>query len=150
MTETSLIDGIILVPLKGRSADAEVMKQAALAARRNKALVYAVHVIVVKQHLPLESEMPKEVTHGEKVLADAEKIAHEYGVRIETGMLQARSPGVAIVEESAERQVDLIMMAVNYRSRFGEFNMGKTVPYVLKNAQCPVWIYREMLQNVEE
>jgi nucleotide-binding universal stress UspA family protein len=81
------------------------------------------------------------------VLADAERIAHEYGVRIETGILQARSAGVAVVEEAAERQANLIMMAVNYRVRLGEFSMGKTVPYVLKNAECPVWIYRADLNT---
>jgi nucleotide-binding universal stress UspA family protein len=102
---------------------------------------------VVKQQLALESELPNEVSLGEKVLADAERIAHEYGVRIETGILQARSAGVAVVEEAAERQANLIMMAVNYRVRLGEFSMGKTVPYVLKNAECPVWIYRADLNT---
>jgi nucleotide-binding universal stress UspA family protein len=150
MGEKHLIDGIILVPLGGQTSDAEVLKHAALAAKRNKALLYAIHVIVVKQQLPLESEMPTEVATGEQVLAQAEKIAHEYGVRIETTMLQARSAGVAIVEEATERQVNLIMMPVRYRSRLGEFNMGKTVPYVLKNAPCPVWVYREELSKVSD
>lgn len=150
MGEKHLIDGIILVPVGGQTSDIEVLKHAALAAKRNKALLYVVHVIVVKQQLPLESEMPAEVSVGEQVLAQAEKIAHEYGVRIETTMLQARSAGVAIVEEATERQVNLIMMPVRYRSRLGEFNMGKTVPYVLKNAPCPVWVYREELSKVSE
>ena len=135
------------MPLKGIPADTEVMRQAVLAAKRNKALVYAVHVIVVKQQLPLEIELPDEVTLGERVLAEATKIAHEYGVRIETSILQARSAGVAVVEEAAERQANLIMMAVRYRSRLGDFNMGRTVPYVLKNSRCPVWIYREELDK---
>ncbi|NWJ47443.1 MAG: universal stress protein [Chloroflexi bacterium] len=150
MVETNLIDGTILVPLCGKVSETEVLRQAALAAKRNKAKLYVVHVIVVKQQLPLESEMPKEVIVGEKVLADAERIAHEHGVRIETGMLQARSAGVAIVEEATDRQADLIMMAVNFRTRLGEFNMGKTVPYVLKNAQCPVWIYRDSLNRIQQ
>lgn len=150
MSDKGLIDGIVLVPLRGISADTEVIRQAVLAAKRYKALVYAVHVIVVKQQLPLESELPDEVTEGEKILSEAVKIAHEFGVRIETSILQARSAGVAIVEEAAERQADMIMMAVRYRSRLGEFNMGKTVPYVLKNAHCSVWIYREQLSKVLE
>jgi hypothetical protein len=36
-------------------------------------------------------------------------------------------------------------MAVTYRNRKGEFNMGRTVPYVLKNAPCRVWLFREEL-----
>ncbi len=139
--------GTILIPLKGRPTDQEVLRQAALLAKRNHALLYVVFVVVVRQELALESEMPEEVAHGEQVLEEATKIAQEYGVEIETGILQARQAGVAIVEEAIERGVSLVMMAVTYRDRRGEFNMGKTVPYVLKNAPCRVWIYRQELQK---
>jgi hypothetical protein len=41
--------------------------------------------------------------------------------------------------------VDLILLGINYEKRFGEFSMGKTVPYVLKNAPCRVWICRQAI-----
>ncbi len=140
----------ILVPLRGTLADEDVVRQAALVAKRNKALLYAVHVLVVKQELPLEADLPEELAHAEKVLAEAEKIAREYGIEVETGILQARSAGVAIVEEAMERKADMIMMGVTYRSRLGEFNMGRTVPYILKNAPCRVWIYRDELNRAKQ
>ncbi len=34
-------------------------------------------------------------------------------------------------------------MGVTYRKRFGEFYLGQTTPYVLKNAPCRVWVARE-------
>jgi nucleotide-binding universal stress UspA family protein len=131
--------------LKGVPADEEVVRQAALIAKRNRALVYAIHVMVVRQELPLEADMPEELEKAEHVLTEAEKIVKVYGVEFESGILQARSAGVAIVEEATERKADLIMMVVTYRSRLGDFNMGRTVPYVLKNAPCRVWMFRDEL-----
>lgn len=116
-------------------------------AKKNRATIYVVSVVVVKQELALESDLPEEVAHGEKVLEAACRIAQEIGVEVETGILQARSAGVAIVEEAVVRSAALIMMAVSYRNRKGEFNMGRTVPYVLKNAPCRVWVFREELQK---
>lgn len=141
--------GTILVPLKGSPADEDVLRQASLIAKRNRGLVYAVYVMVVKQELPLEAELPEELEKAEKLLAEAEKIVNEYGVDFESGILQARSAGVAIVEEATERKADLLMMAVTYRSRLGEFNMGRTVPYVLKNAPCRIWIFRDELSKIK-
>ena len=137
----------ILVPLKGNSADEEVMRWACAIARKSRKTIYAVNVVVVKQELALETELPEEVANGEKVLETATEIAQEFGIEIETGILQARSAGVAIVEEAIVRSAALIIMAVNYRNRKGDFNMGKTVPYVLKNAPCRIWVYREELQK---
>ncbi|HEX2912670.1 MAG TPA: universal stress protein [Chloroflexia bacterium] len=141
--------GTILVPLKGNLSDQEVLRYAAQVAKKNGASLYAVYVVVVRQELPLESDLPDEVAFGERVLTEAANHVQEWGVDIETGILQARSAGVAIVEEAIERGVFLITMSVTYRSRLGEFNMGRTVPYVLKNAPCKVWIFRDELQKVQ-
>lgn len=137
----------ILVPLKGNSTDEEVLRWACAIARKSRRMIYAVNVVVVKQELALETELPDEVASGEKVLEAAATIAEEYGVELETGILQARSAGVAVVEEAIAREASLIIMAVTYRNRKGEFNMGKTVPYVLKNAPCRLWMFREELQK---
>jgi nucleotide-binding universal stress UspA family protein len=50
--------------------------------------------------------------------------------------------GTAIVDEALEREVDLIVMGIGYKRKFGEFDMGHTAPYVLKNAPCRVWLAR--------
>lgn len=149
MSEKSHIGGTILVPVKGVPADFEVVRYAALKAKRNKALLYLVHVVVVKQELPLDAEMDEEVRYGERVLEEAKKFASEYGISVDTGILQARSAGVALVEEATERHASVIMLAVTYRNRLGEFCMGKTVPYVLRNANCAVWSYRAAISESE-
>ena len=43
-----------------------------------------------------------------------------------------------------ERDADLLVLGLPYRKRFGgDFAIGRTIPYVLKNAPCAVWVVRE-------
>ncbi|GAI70253.1 unnamed protein product, partial [marine sediment metagenome] len=72
-----------------------------------------------------------------------ESIAEEQGCKIETELLQAREVAPAIVDEAIEREVDLILIGVTYKRRFGEFSLGDVVPYVLKNAPCRVILYHQ-------
>ncbi|MDO8670998.1 MAG: universal stress protein [Dehalococcoidia bacterium] len=51
-----------------------------------------------------------------------------------------------MVDEAVERGVDLVIVGVTYKKRFGEFNLGKVTPYVLKNAPCRVWLCREPIR----
>ena len=52
-----------------------------------------------------------------------------------------------ILGEAEEWKADLIVMGLPYKRRFGEFNLGKTVPYVLKFAACQVILFREHLET---
>ena len=49
-----------------------------------------------------------------------------------------------IVDEASERGADLLILGLPYRKRFGgDFAIGRTIPYVLQNAPCAVWVVRE-------
>jgi nucleotide-binding universal stress UspA family protein len=62
---------------------------------------------------------------------------------MEPVLLQARDVGAAIVDEATERGVDLLVLGLPYRMRFGgDFAIGRTIPYVLQNAPCAVWVVR--------
>jgi nucleotide-binding universal stress UspA family protein len=132
----------VLVPVNGGELDEEMVRLAAATAKRPGAQLIIVYVIVVKRTLPLDVELEDEVRKGEEVLDRAEQAAQEYGVEYTSELLQARATGPAIVDEAIERSVDLIVMGVTYRKRFGEFYLGQTTPYVLKNAPCRVWVAR--------
>jgi nucleotide-binding universal stress UspA family protein len=132
----------ILVPVNGNPTDDEAVALACEIARRGKSAVYAIYVIEVKRTLPLDVDLPPEAAKGDDVLARAERVAHEFGVAVETEILQARDVGTAIVDEALEREVDLIVMGIGYKRKFGEFDMGRTAPYVMKNAPCRVWLAR--------
>ena len=133
----------ILVPVNGSDLDEEMVRLASAAAKQTSGQLIIVFVIVVKRTLPLDVELEEEVRRGEDVLDRAERTAQPYGIEYSSELLQARATGPAIVDEATERKVDLIVMGVTYRKRFGEFYLGQTTPYVLKNASCRVWVARE-------
>ena len=132
----------ILVPVNGNPTDDDAVALACETGRRCKASVYGIYVIEVKRTLPLDVDLPPEAAKGDTVLARAERVAEEHGVDIETEILQARDVGTAIVDEALERDIDLIVMGIGYKRKFGEFDLGHTAPYVLKNAPCRVWLAR--------
>jgi nucleotide-binding universal stress UspA family protein len=132
----------ILVPVNGNVIDDEAVALACDTGRRSKSSVYAIYVIEVKRTLPLDVDLPSEAAKGDAVLSHAEQLAEEFGVNLETEILQARDVGTAIVDEALERDVDLIVMGIAYKRKFGDFDMGQTAPYVLKNAPCRVWLAR--------
>jgi nucleotide-binding universal stress UspA family protein len=138
----------ILVPVKGDLIDDEAVQLACtLAAGREqrgkpRTTIEIIYVIEVPRALPLDADLPDEVQRGEKALTHAEGLTHGMNVMVETEILQARTVGAAIVDEAVERGAGTIIMAAQYRRRLGEFNMGLTLPYVLKNAPCRVLITR--------
>jgi nucleotide-binding universal stress UspA family protein len=129
----------ILVSVGGTEADEEAVKLACqLAKKRNKSKIWAVYVITVKRSLPLDAEIQSEVKKAEGVLDRVDMVAEEQDCEIETDVIQAREAGLAIVDEAVEREIDVIVMGVTYKRRFGQFSLGHVVPYVLKNAPCRV------------
>ncbi len=135
----------VLVPVNGGRVDQDTIRMACTMAKRGKGKVYVVYVIQVKRALPLDAEIEPETGKGEEVLKRAERVALEMDCDIETDLLQAREVGPAIVDEAVERGVDLIVMGMPYKKRFGDFDLGSAVPYVLKNAPCQVLLWREQI-----
>ncbi len=133
----------ILVPLNGNPTDGEAIELACAIARPTKAQLHAIHVIEVKRTLPLDAELHAEAERGEDILNQAERIGEQLGQSIQTDLLQARDVGPAIVDEALERQIDLIVLGITHKKRFGDFDLGKTAPYVLRHAACRVWVCRQ-------
>ena len=134
----------ILIPVAGTEADEEAIRLACRLAKRNKGKIWAVCVIAVERTLPLDAEIEPEVRKAEGILDHAETIAEEEDYELETDLLQAREVGPTIVDEAVERGVDLILMGVKYKTRFGQFSLGSVVPYVLKNAPCRVILFHQL------
>ena len=132
----------VLVPVRGSDADEETMRLACQLAKKAKGKVWAVSVVAIKRALPLDAEIESELKKAEDILNKAEEVAEEEDYEVETDVLQAREVGPAIVDEAVERGVDLIVMGISYKQRFGQFSLGNVVPYVLKNSPCPVMLYQ--------
>ena len=132
----------ILVPVSGSAADAEAIRLACQLARKTKGKIWAVYVITIQRTLPLDAQLAPEVSRGEEILDRAESVAEEEDSQVETDLLQSREAGPTIVDEAVERGVNLILMGIEYKRRFGQFSLGDVVPYVLKNAPCHVILYQ--------
>jgi nucleotide-binding universal stress UspA family protein len=133
----------ILVPVSGAESDVETIKLACRLAKKDKGKVWAVSVVTIKRALPLDAEIESEIKKAEEILDKAETVAGEEDYQIESDVLQAREVGPAIVDEAVERGVSLILMGIVYKQRFGQFNMGSVVPYILQNSPCPVILYQQ-------
>jgi nucleotide-binding universal stress UspA family protein len=133
----------ILVPVTGTQVDDEVMRLACGLAKKNKGKIWAVYVVTVKRSLPIDAEIEPEIRKAEDILDHIASVAEEEDYETETDLLQAREAGPTIVDEAVEREVDLILMGLSYKRRFGQFSLGNVVPYVLQNAPCQVILYHQ-------
>jgi len=129
----------IIVPTVG-DLDAEMIQAACKIAQRDKSRVLAIYVIEVPMTLPIDAVIPAEKEKGERALDQAEMIGKEYGVEVDTKLVQARSAGKAIVEEAAKRKADLILLGHPHKTKVSDILSGRTINYVAKNAPCRVWV----------
>ena len=138
----------ILIPVNGNGCDEDALRLASDISKGNgKAKVHAVYVIEVKRDLPLDAEISQETSKAEQVLHRLEHLGRELKCPVEASLLQARDVGPAIVQESVELGVELIVMQMSFKRQFGSFSMGDTAPYILKNAPCQVILCREAMTN---
>ena len=136
----------VVIALNGGSSDARIVRLAsglAYAKGGNVELI-AVHVVEIDWTLPLDADVAGQSEEAQRVLDQAESVAEAAKARLEPVLLQARDVGAALVDEASERGADLLVTGLPYRKRFGgDFAIGRTIPYVLKNAPCAVWVVRE-------
>jgi len=109
------------VAVGGQGIDTETVRLACRMTDPTGGRLYGVHIIEVNRALPLGAVLDDVVERGEKILDEVEQLASEASLPVETELV----------------------MGLPYKRRFGEFNLGKTVPYVLKNATCRVMLFRE-------
>jgi nucleotide-binding universal stress UspA family protein len=137
-----------VIALNGGSSDSRIVRLVSDEARHAKAEVVAVHVLEIDWTLPLDADIAGDSDEVQRVLDSAEAVAEEYKVRLEPVLLQARDVGAAIVDEAVERGADLLVVGLTYRKRFGgEFAIGRTIPYILQNAPCAVWVVRDPISE---
>ncbi|HYM83948.1 MAG TPA: universal stress protein [Candidatus Dormibacteraeota bacterium] len=133
-----------VLALNGGPGDSRMVRLAASVAKPAKAELVVVHVVEIDWTLPIDADVASGSEDAQRVLDMADGVAESIGVRIEPVLLQARDVGAALVDEAVERGADLLVLGLAYRRRFGgDFAIGRTIPYVLKNAPCAVWVVRE-------
>lgn len=133
-----------VVALSGHPNGQRLVRLVSEMAKAHKADVIGVHVVEVDWSKPLDMDIAGLSDDIQQILDLAEGTAESVGVTLESVLLQARDVGAALVDETIEREADLLVVGLAYRTKFGgDFAMGRTIPYVLKNAPCAVWVVRE-------
>jgi nucleotide-binding universal stress UspA family protein len=135
----------VLVPLSGEQpVDDPALKVAGLLlSGREGAEVSLLHVIEVPFERTLDAEDEPAVSRADEILSRAERMLSEKGITTRTSTVQARAAGPAIVDDANELGADLIVMGLRYKKRFGgQWDAGRTVPYVMRNSTAPVWCLR--------
>jgi nucleotide-binding universal stress UspA family protein len=134
--------------LNGGPSDLTIVRLAAEYARSTKAELIAVHVVEIDWTLPLDADIAGHSEDVQRILDAAETVAEAAKASLDPVLLQARDVGAAIVDEATEREADLLVLGLPYRTRFGgDFAIGRTIPYVLKNAPCAVWVVRQPMNE---
>lgn len=137
-----------VVALSGHANGQRLVRLVAELARAQKAEVIGVHVVEIDWSMPLDMDIAGRSEAIQQILDLAEGTAEAAGVDLESVLLQARDVGAALVDEAIEREADLLVVGLAYRTKFGgDFAMGQTIPYVLKNAPCAVWVVREPIEE---
>jgi nucleotide-binding universal stress UspA family protein len=135
-----------VVALSGAAVDNAIVRLALEVSRHTHAEIVAVHVVELDWTQPLDADVAERSEEAQRVLDAAEAIVEAAHGTVESVLVQARDVGAAIVDEAAARDADLLILGLSYRTRFGgDFALGRTVPYALKNAPCAVWVVREPL-----
>lgn len=135
----------ILVPLLGdEEVDGPALALAAtLLAGREGAEASLLHVIEVPFDRNLAAEDEKAVSRADEILYRADGFLAQHKVASRGSKVQARAAGPAIVDDANELGADLIVMGLRYKKRFGgQWDAGRTVPYVMRNSTAPVWCLR--------
>ena len=134
--------GDIAVVVGGKKLDNELVRLACYMAKKAKRKVHLVHVIEVPRTLPLKAVMTRESENADKLLTEALIIAEESGCNAVAEVVQAREAGPAIVDEARDHACALIMLGM-VRDPQKMHDLGKTIPYVLLNAPCRVWVVQD-------
>jgi nucleotide-binding universal stress UspA family protein len=140
-----------VVALSGGRTDRQIVNLAADIARAGRAEMVGVHVVEIDWTLPLDADVAGHDENAQRVLDIAEATAEAAHYQMETVLLQARDVGAAIVDEATERAADVVICGLPFRRRFGgDFAVGPTIPYILKNSPCAVWIIREAMPEEQQ
>ena len=137
----------VLVLVTGGQTDSSAVSHAASLVRETRGRLIILYVIQVDRSMPLDAEIPEQVSRAEQALNRAELAASLQRNVVEAEMLQAREIGAAIVHEAAVRDVDAVVISTGYSKTNGKFSLGPDIHYVLEFAACNVLLLREEIAN---
>lgn len=135
--------GDIAIVIGGDKLDFNLVYLGCQMAKGAKRKVHLVHVIEVPRALPLKAVLTNESERADHLLTSAMEIAERVGCEAIAEVVQARDAGTAIVDEAKDHHCALLLIGFVRNDSKTNYNLGKTVPYVLANAPCRVWLVQD-------
>ncbi len=113
--------------------------QAALSMARDHAQQFNAKVFVMTAMGGRENATPEKIKTVENGLESAKQFIQEREIECETyRLVQGRSPGEDIVWFVKEKEIDLVFIGIEKKSRTEKIILGSTAQYVILKSQCPV------------
>jgi basic amino acid/polyamine antiporter, APA family len=128
----------VVVPVVDSELSQRALEAAARLAADRGAEVTVVTVLEVPLGLPLDALLEEEERDARDLLRRAQATVERFGIDTSTRLVRARYAADAIVELSAEREADLIVVGTARRVRRGSSAFGATVRGILHDAPCRV------------
>ncbi len=136
----------ILVPVDGSEYMAEELQVACQFSKLLTAEVTILHVVVmpVATEPAGMSEVTKQLEDaGNKILADAQKMAVDCGVKPRLEMdFSVGNPGMRIIKMGDAMGAGMIIIGAKGKNRLREILMGSVANTVVNNAHCLVLVVR--------
>jgi nucleotide-binding universal stress UspA family protein len=142
----------ILVPIDGSDTAARGLAEALVLARELKSTIRLLNLtsdfaLMVEMSGAFDVEKYRLGLNqfGQRLLANASKLAKEHGVTAETSLHDLRGGRVAdaIVEEARTSRCDLIVIGTHGRRGVSRAMMGSDAENVARNSPVPVLLVRE-------
>ena len=130
----------VLVALSGEESDKGAIELAY--SLTENAPINLVNIVEIKRSYPIDIEIEAMTLKAESILKKGEEFADTLKCNVEAELLQSRHIGLGILHEAADKNVEAIIICLPHKTRYGDFNLGKVVPYLLENAHCNVIIWR--------
>jgi nucleotide-binding universal stress UspA family protein len=140
----------ILVPIDGSATSELALQEALKLAQQQNARLELVHVLEDIWYFDNENLLNYAALlesmrgSGEKILAQAQTLAQQAGITVETKLLEARGERIAsiIVEEAKRWSAELIIIGTHGRSGFSRLLLGSIAEGVVRTAHIPVLLIR--------
>ena len=140
----------ILVPVDGSEISYTAIQEAATLAQAFQAKVTAVQVLTLDPYIAAEyitaqqtNELIERARQSiEQDLKQAQTKFAEFGIEVDTHLLEGQSISAEIVKASEKIQADLIVIASHGRTGIKKFFLGSVAQSILADASVPVLIVR--------
>lgn len=138
---------VLLATDGSEPAQAAIAQLAALSARRwCEIRIVTVLELVTIYHMEIRQRLTaswrQQKTAARLLLEDAEQALSPIATSVTTEVIEAGSPGEAIVDRATDTATDLIVLGGTGRGRMERVLLGSVSNQVARDATCPVWIGR--------